>query len=61
MAFLNPPSAPLFKRGERGNFCRCLAQKSDVEKYGGFFQKAKVLQKKHSEIRNPNSEIYWPT
>jgi len=43
MAFFNPPSAPLFQGGERGDFCRCLAQKGDVEKYGGFFQKAKVL------------------
>jgi hypothetical protein len=39
MAFLNPPSAPLFQRGERGDFCRCLAQKGDVEKYGGFFKR----------------------
>jgi hypothetical protein len=43
MAFLNPPSAPLFQRGERGDFCRCLAQKGDIEKYGSLYQKAKVL------------------
>jgi hypothetical protein len=28
---------------ERGDFCKCLAQKGDIEKKGGFFQKAKVL------------------
>jgi hypothetical protein len=44
MAFVNPPSAPLFQRGERGDFCQCLAQKGDIEKKGGFFQKAKVLR-----------------
>jgi hypothetical protein len=43
MAFLNPPSAPLFQRGERGDFCKCLAQKEVVEKYGGSFKKNKVL------------------
>jgi hypothetical protein len=42
--FLNPPSAPLFQRGERGDFCGCLAKKKDVEKWGVFFQIAKVLQ-----------------
>jgi hypothetical protein len=44
MAFLNPPSAPLFQGGERGDFCRCPAKEEGVEKYGGFFQKAKVLE-----------------
>jgi hypothetical protein len=40
MALLNPPSAPLFQRGERGDFYRCLAQKGDIEKYSDFFQKS---------------------
>jgi hypothetical protein len=36
MAFLNPPSAPLFQRGERGDFCRCLSKKGNTQKYNGF-------------------------
>jgi hypothetical protein len=35
MTFLNPPSAPLFQRGERGDFCRFLARKSHVGENGG--------------------------
>jgi hypothetical protein len=40
MVFLNPPSAPLFQRGERGDFDKGLAQKGDEEKYGSVFSKS---------------------
>jgi hypothetical protein len=62
MAFLNPPSAPLFQRGERGDFCGYLAQKGEVEKKGGFIQKAKVLSKNKflkPETRNPQPETFF--
>jgi hypothetical protein len=52
LAFLNGPlksplHPPFSKGGWRGDFCRCLAQKEDVEKYGGSFQKAKALRVLH--------------
>ncbi len=34
---LIPPFPPFFKGGERGNFCRCLGQKRDVQKYASLF------------------------
>jgi hypothetical protein len=61
MPFLNPPSAPLFQRGERGDFCRCLAQNGKVMKDGGFFQKAKDFRKNkflQPETRNSKPETF---
>jgi hypothetical protein len=37
--FLNPPSAPLFQRGERGDFLRIpYSKKGDEEEFAAFFK-----------------------
>jgi hypothetical protein len=66
MAFLNPPSAPLFQRGGTGGiFANALLEKEIIEKSGSNFQKAKVLPQmkllERSQITNHGSSCQTHT